>query len=178
MGVLDGIRVLDLAGVSGALAGKLLAGLGADVVKVEPPGGDPARRIPPFVDGVPHPERSLFFWFYHLGKRSLVLDWRREPARLDEATGELSDAHQVEREAVGALGQRALVLHQAREAPPHAPEATHDDPDPPARGAPSSRFEEEMPHLCHWSPLDRVGPGDASHGQHVRRWNSKPIWAR
>ena len=106
MGVLDGIRVLDLAGVSGALAGKLLAGLGADVVKVEPPGGDPARRIPPFVDGVPHPERSLFFWFYGLGKRSLVLDWRREPERL-AALAALADVL-IETEPPGTLAALGL----------------------------------------------------------------------
>ncbi len=73
-GVLSGLRVLDLADQSGALAGKLLAGLGADVVLGEPPEGSPLRRIPPFLDGGNETERSLFFWFYSAGKRSLVLD--------------------------------------------------------------------------------------------------------
>jgi benzylsuccinate CoA-transferase BbsE subunit len=81
-GVLTGVRVLDLADQSGALAGRLLAGLGADVVLVEPPGGSPLRRIPPFFDGGDEGERSLFFWFYAAGKRSLVLD-RSDPAALD-----------------------------------------------------------------------------------------------
>src|SRR5262249_52546977 len=76
-GALAGLRVLDLAGVSGAFAGKLLAGLGADVVKVEPPGGDATRTVPPFWQGVGGPERSLFFWFYNAGKRGVTLDWRR-----------------------------------------------------------------------------------------------------
>ncbi len=71
---LSGIRVLDLADRSGALAGKLLAGLGADVVLVEPPAGSALRAIPPFLHGGVDPERSLFFWFYAAGKRSLVLD--------------------------------------------------------------------------------------------------------
>ena len=71
---LSGIRVLDLADQSGALAGKLLAGLGADVVLVEPPAGSPLRAIPPFWRGIPDPEQSLFFWFYATGKRSVVLD--------------------------------------------------------------------------------------------------------
>ncbi len=75
-GALDGVRVLDLSDQQGAFAGKLLAGLGADVVLVEPPGGSPLRSIPPFWQGVEGPERSLFFWFYSAGKRGLTLDWR------------------------------------------------------------------------------------------------------
>ncbi len=77
-GALHGLRVLDLADQSGALAGKLLAGLGADVVLVEPSGGSPLRAIPPFLaegpEGGPDAERSLFFWFYAAGKRSLRCD--------------------------------------------------------------------------------------------------------
>jgi len=52
--------------------------MGADVIKVEPPGGDPARRIGPFLDDEPHLDRSLFFWFYNLNKRSVTLDYRRD----------------------------------------------------------------------------------------------------
>jgi len=73
-GVLSGVRVLDLADQSGALAGRLLAGLGAEVVLVELPEGSPLRRLPPFFDGGPELERSVFFWFYAAGKRSVVLD--------------------------------------------------------------------------------------------------------
>ncbi|HZP41515.1 MAG TPA: CoA transferase [Candidatus Binatia bacterium] len=80
-GALDGLRVLDLAGASGALCGKLLAGLGADVVKAEPPGGDPMRALPPFWDGAPPAERSLFFWFYHAGKRGIRLDLASDAGR-------------------------------------------------------------------------------------------------
>ncbi|MGH7893819.1 MAG: CaiB/BaiF CoA transferase family protein [Candidatus Binatia bacterium] len=76
-GALTGVRVLDLASEAGALAGKLLAGLGADVVLVEPPGGSRLRGIPPFWQGAPDPERSLFFWFYAAGKRSIVADARQ-----------------------------------------------------------------------------------------------------
>src|SRR5579885_3761065 len=77
-GALDGLRVLDLADQRGALCGRLLADMGADVIKVEPPGGDPARRIGPFLDDEPHLDRSLFFWFYNLNKRSVTLDYRRD----------------------------------------------------------------------------------------------------
>jgi benzylsuccinate CoA-transferase BbsE subunit len=74
---LAGVRVLDLADQTGALAGRLLADLGADVILVEPPGGSLLRRIPPFWRGVEAAERSLFFWFYGTGKRGITLD----PAR-------------------------------------------------------------------------------------------------
>ena len=71
---LAGIRVVELCDRLGQYAGRLLADLGADVVKVEPPGGVSARRIGPFKDGVPHPERSLYFANFNTNKRSLVLD--------------------------------------------------------------------------------------------------------
>ena len=48
---LDEIRILDLAGVEGQLCGRLLADLGAVVIKIEPPQGDPARRTGPFRHG-------------------------------------------------------------------------------------------------------------------------------
>ncbi|MFR9801912.1 CaiB/BaiF CoA transferase family protein [Pseudonocardia sp. RS010] len=71
---LAGVRVVEIADELGEYCGKVLAGLGADVVKVEPPGGEATRRIGPFVRDEPHPERSLFFWHYNLGKRSVELD--------------------------------------------------------------------------------------------------------
>jgi benzylsuccinate CoA-transferase BbsE subunit len=94
---LAGVRVLDLADETGALAGKLLADLGARVVAVEPPGGARMRRVPPFWEGVPHPHRSLFFWFYNTSKRSITLDRRRPEgahllARLAAAADVLIDS--------------------------------------------------------------------------------------
>jgi len=80
MSALRGIRVLDLADESGAYCGKLLAGLGADVIKIEPPGGDPARQIGPFLQH-PDPNRSLFFCFYNTNKRSVVLDLGQHAGR-------------------------------------------------------------------------------------------------
>ncbi|MEE9277736.1 MAG: CoA transferase [Dehalococcoidia bacterium] len=71
---LDGIRVLDLCDPKGQYMGRLLANLGADVIKIEPPRGDPGRAIGPFVDDDPHPDRSLFWWYYNAGKRSLAVD--------------------------------------------------------------------------------------------------------
>ena len=71
---LDGFRVLELADETGEYVGKVLAGLGADVVKVEGVGGEATRDIGPFRNDVADREESLFFWHYNHGKRSVVLD--------------------------------------------------------------------------------------------------------
>jgi benzylsuccinate CoA-transferase BbsE subunit len=71
---LGDIRVLDLTNESGLYCTKLLADLGADVIKLEPPGGDPTRSIGPFLDDDPSPERSLFFFHFNTNKRSITLD--------------------------------------------------------------------------------------------------------
>ena len=68
------LRVLELGGPMGQHCGKLLADMGADVVKIEPPGGDPARRTGPFARDVEDPEGSLYFLYFNTNKRSLVLD--------------------------------------------------------------------------------------------------------
>ena len=71
---LDGLRVIELADEQAEWAGKLLADMGADVIKVEPPAGTNTRCIGPFVDDIPDPERSLHFWHYNTSKRSVTLD--------------------------------------------------------------------------------------------------------
>ena len=73
-GLLAPYRVLDLTDSRGLLCGKMLADLGADVVQVEPPGGSDARRIGPFYQDTPGPERSLFWWANCANKRSITLD--------------------------------------------------------------------------------------------------------
>jgi crotonobetainyl-CoA:carnitine CoA-transferase CaiB-like acyl-CoA transferase len=73
-GPLAGSRVIELGGERGQWAGKLLADMGADVVKVEPPAGDAARRVGPFAGDVPDPNRSLFFWASNTSKRGVTLD--------------------------------------------------------------------------------------------------------
>ena len=80
-GPLTGIRVIELADEQAEYCGLTLAGLGADVVKVEPPGGNVTRRIGPFYQDREDPERSLFFWQYNRGKRSIVLDLGRPDDR-------------------------------------------------------------------------------------------------
>ena len=72
--MLDGFRALDLTGPEGQLCGRILGDLGADVIKVEPPGGDPSRRIAPFLGGAPGPDRSLYWHAYNVNKRGVTLD--------------------------------------------------------------------------------------------------------
>jgi benzylsuccinate CoA-transferase BbsE subunit len=76
--VLEGILVLDLADETASFASKLLAELGAHVVKIEKPGGDPSRQIGPFWDHSPHPERSLFFLYHNTGKMGVTLNLEHE----------------------------------------------------------------------------------------------------
>jgi benzylsuccinate CoA-transferase BbsE subunit len=73
-GPLAGLRVLELADEKGQFCGKLLGDLGADVVKIEPPGGEPCRHVGPYLDDIPHPERSLSFWYYNTSKRGITLN--------------------------------------------------------------------------------------------------------
>ena len=78
---LTGYRVLDLAGPLGFHCSKLLADMGADVIKIEPPGGDEARRVPPFKDDSPHPEKSLYFLHFNTNKRGITLDIEKPDGR-------------------------------------------------------------------------------------------------
>jgi crotonobetainyl-CoA:carnitine CoA-transferase CaiB-like acyl-CoA transferase len=79
---LAGLRVLELGTfVSAPFCGKLFAGYGADVIKVEPPGGDISRSHGPFRDGVPNPETSALFLYLNTGKRSVELDPRTPAGR-------------------------------------------------------------------------------------------------
>ena len=71
---LEGLRVVELADQQAEWAGKLLADMGASVVKVEPPEGASTRRIGPFAGDIPDLERSLFFWHYNTSKRSVTLN--------------------------------------------------------------------------------------------------------
>src|SRR5436190_7586658 len=96
---LAGVTVIEAPGddcnialrLSAALAGRIAADLGAEVVKIEPPDGDPVRRMPPFVDSA-----SALFAFLNAGKRSVVLPQGRERealyALLRRADAVLADA--------------------------------------------------------------------------------------
>ncbi len=80
-GPLAGRRVLDLADEKGAYCGKLLADLGAEVIKIEPPGGCRTRGFPPFLDDEPGPDCGFFFLYMNTSKRGLVLSLETEAGR-------------------------------------------------------------------------------------------------
>jgi CoA:oxalate CoA-transferase len=73
---LEDVHVLDLSeNIAGPFCTKLLAGLGAEVIKVERPGlGDVSRRAGPFPGDAPHPEQSALFLYLNTGKKSITLD--------------------------------------------------------------------------------------------------------
>jgi crotonobetainyl-CoA:carnitine CoA-transferase CaiB-like acyl-CoA transferase len=86
-GFLGGVRVIEIGDELGEYCGKVLAALGGDVVRVEPPGGEVTRRYGPFYRDEPDPNRSLYFWHYNFAKRGIVLalddaDGRSQFARL------------------------------------------------------------------------------------------------
>lgn len=73
--ILSGVKVVEFATmVSGPYCGKLLGDLGADVIKVEPPGGDPARECGPFPKSGPDREKSALFLYVNTSKRGITLD--------------------------------------------------------------------------------------------------------
>ena len=79
---LDGVSVLDLTHfISGPYCTRLLAGFGADVLKIEPPGGERGRRMAPFFHDEPGPDTSLPFAYLNAGKRSLMLNLKSEEGR-------------------------------------------------------------------------------------------------
>jgi len=90
---LEGMRVVDLSGLAGSYGTRLLAALGADVVKVEPPGGSGLRRLAPFVEGAPEPDSSLWWAYLAMGTRSVVLDIAEQGGR--ESLGRLLAAADV-----------------------------------------------------------------------------------
>ncbi len=74
--------MLDLTHhVAGPYSTKLLSDFGAEVIKVEPPTGDPARSIPPFANDEPHPERSLLFAYLNTNKKSITLNLKTSTGR-------------------------------------------------------------------------------------------------
>ncbi len=112
------MRVLELADASGVYCGKLLADMGADVIKIERPGGDSTREIPPFWGDEPHPERGLFFLYTNTSKRGVTLDIRRpEGQELFKALARTARLV-VETSPPGRLDDLGLGYEALREANP------------------------------------------------------------
>ena len=115
--MLAGCRALDLTDEKGFLCGKMLADLGVEVVKVEPPGGDRARSVGPFWnDRADDPEASLYWMAYNADKRGITLDLEADEGRrifLDLVRGadfviESFDVGHLDRLGLGYETLRAL----------------------------------------------------------------------
>ena len=119
------MRVVELASEHGAFAGKILADLGAEVIVVEPPGGHASRRFEPFLDDVPGPERSLWWWYYNTGKLSVVLDLH--DASVPDLFRSLVAASDIvlEGEAPGRLAELGLDYESVRARAPRAGLGVH-----------------------------------------------------
>jgi crotonobetainyl-CoA:carnitine CoA-transferase CaiB-like acyl-CoA transferase len=101
---LNNLKVLDISqGVAGPFGAKLLGDLGADVVKIEPPGGDVSRQYGPFPGGKADPEQSASFFFFNTSKRGMVLD-------IDSANGKDTLARLVTEYDVIIAGESEEVL--------------------------------------------------------------------
>ena len=147
-GALAHLRVLEIGGgVSAAYATKLLADLGADVVKIEAPGGDPARRRGPFAGGEPHPEKSGLFLYLNANTRGTTLD-------LTQARGQ----EVLERLAAGA----DLLVHNV-----HPSEAA-------AHGLDYARLAAASPQLVMTSiaPFGATGPHAFYRGTDLVTWSA------
>lgn len=109
------LRVLEIGtGIASAYAARLLADQGADVVKVEPPGGDPARRLGPFADDVDE-ERSGLFLAVNLNKRGICLDLDDDKDRLARLIGWANVVvHSSRRDEAEALGLDPTSIRATR----------------------------------------------------------------
>ena len=136
MSALRGIRVVELASERTALAGKLLADMGADVIVVEPPGGAATRDYEPFAGDQPGQEASLWWWHYNTSKRSVVVDLDTDDGVADlRALLDTADVV-LEGESPGRLATLGLDWEQQQHRAPRQiwTSITHngrDAPDPP-----------------------------------------------
>ena len=106
--MLSPYRVLDLTNERGILCGQMLADLGADVIAIEPPGGNSARKLGPFADDKRDPERSLYWWAYARNKRSVTLDITTDAGR-DQLLQLAKGAHfLIESELPGRMAELGL----------------------------------------------------------------------
>src|SRR6202023_825976 len=117
--LLKGFRVLDLTDEKGALCGKMFADLGAEVIKVEPPGGCSTRRIPPYLEDKADPDPCLYSIADHAGKKSVTAnldpaDGRTLVADLAAKSDFLVESHPLGRLDSIGLGYDALARKNPR----------------------------------------------------------------
>src|SRR6266545_4807827 len=110
---LEGLTVIEHNRTgAAAYASKLMADHGAQVIKVEPPDGDPDRCLGPFPGGEPHPEKSGTFLYMNCNKQSVTLDITAESGRqvldslLREADAFIHDVPPAEADALGLVHER------------------------------------------------------------------------
>jgi crotonobetainyl-CoA:carnitine CoA-transferase CaiB-like acyl-CoA transferase len=114
---LTGLKVIEVAhDIGGEFAGLLLAQMGAEVVKLEPPEGSPTRRVGPFAKGREGPDSSLNFWFYNSNKQSVTADLAT-PGGMATLKALLADADifvsTLQPKALAALGLDLQALSEA-----------------------------------------------------------------
>ena len=118
-GALSHIRIVELGDIPASYAARLLADMGADVIKVEPPGGDPNRLLPPFAGNIEDPERSLTFINANTNKRSIVLDLPGSSTDRETFAQLLASAHLfIEATPVGDLEALGFTDEKLKETNP------------------------------------------------------------
>ncbi len=108
MNALEGVRVVEFCDELGSYCGRLLADLGAEVIKVEPPGGGIQRLTPPFFRDTVTPDTSIAFWVHNTSKQSVVLDLDTDAGRTAARALALTADAVIEDYPVGYLGARGL----------------------------------------------------------------------
>ena len=112
---LDGLRVVEFCDELGSYCGKLLADLGAEVIKVEPPGGGFERRTPPFFKGgQAGPDTAIGFWVHNTSKKSVVLDLETAAGQAAARALALSAHVLLEDNTPGWMAARGLGYEQLR----------------------------------------------------------------
>ena len=116
---LEGVRVIEFTDETGSYCGKLLADLGAEVIKIEPPGGGFERGAGPFVAGHEgEPDASLAFWVHNTSKKSVVLDLDTAEGRAAAKTLALGADIVLEDNPVGYMAARGLGYEELHAAKP------------------------------------------------------------
>lgn len=111
---LEGVRIVEFTDACGSYCGRLLADLGAEVIKVEPPGGGMQRHTPPFYSGLPAPDNSIAFWVQNTSKKSVVLDLEDAADRATAKRLALTAAMVIEDNPVGWMAAHGLGYEDLR----------------------------------------------------------------
>ncbi|HVN91642.1 MAG TPA: CaiB/BaiF CoA-transferase family protein [Candidatus Binataceae bacterium] len=112
--MLSRCRVLDLSTERGFLCGQMLGDLGADVIKVEPVGGDPARNLPPYLKDQPGPDHSIYWLAYNRNKRGITLNLETDEGRDILRRLVANSDFLIESENPGAMAARGLGYESVR----------------------------------------------------------------